>query len=205
MFKIRPCAPEDLDDLYHISLMTGASGQDATALYRDPKLVGHIYSAPYAIFSPECAFVAEDDDGVGGYIVGALETPAFEAVLEERWWPSLRPLYPDPSGTPFESWSADQLRSWQIHHPRLTPKRVAEPFPSHLHINLLPRLQGQGIGRQLIERWLAIARGLGSSGVHLGVNPDNRAAMRFYRAGGWREPVLEKPRPKSVVWFAMTL
>ena len=205
MLTIRPCAPEDLDALYHISLMTGASGQDASALYRDPRLVGHIYSAPYALFAPECAFVAEDDEGVAGYIVGAVDTAAFEARLEESWWPTLRPRYIDPSATPHQDWTADQLRSWQIHHPRLTPRRIAEPYPSHLHINLLPRLQGQGVGRRLIDTWLATVRGLGSRGAHLGVNPDNLPAMRFYRACGWREPVLERPPPKGVVWFVIDI
>ncbi len=205
MVKIRPCAPGDLDDLYHIALMTGASGQDATALYRDPKLVGHIYAAPYAVLAPECAFVAEDARGVAGYIVGAVDTVAFEAMLEAEWWPRLRPLYEDPSDIPYADWTADQLRGWQIHHPRLTPQRVTALYPSHLHINLLPRLQGQGVGRQLIETWLDTVRALGSNGAHLGVNPDNLAAMRFYRACGWREPVLEKPPPKGVVWFAKAL
>jgi len=205
MFKIRPCAPGDLDDLYHIALMTGASGKDASALYRDPKLVGHIYAAPYALFAPEFAFVAEDGEGVAGYVVGAVDTAAFEDLLEDRWWPRLRPQYADPSAIPYEDWTADQLRSWQIHHPRRTSSRIAEPFPSHLHINLLPRLQGQGVGRRLIDTWLATISAMGSKGAHLGVNPDNLAAMHFYRALGWREPVLEKPPPKSVVWFAMNL
>jgi len=52
---------------------------------------------------------------------------------------------------------------------------------------------------------LATISAMGSKGAHLGVNPDNLAAMHFYRALGWREPVLEKPPPKSVVWFAMNL
>src|SRR6516225_6131038 len=119
-YEIRPCVKSDLDDLYRICLATGENGGDATHLYADPKVIGHIYAAPYALFSPDLSFVVEDGVGVGGYILGALDTRAFEALLEENWWPSLRPIYPDPSGVAPASWTADQTRSWQIHHPRPT-------------------------------------------------------------------------------------
>ncbi len=36
---------------------------------------------PYARFSPECCLVAEDRQGVAGYILGAVDTRAFEALL----------------------------------------------------------------------------------------------------------------------------
>ena len=53
MAEIRAVRPSDLDDLYRICLATGAGGGDASALYRDPKLLGHVYAAPYAVFSPQ--------------------------------------------------------------------------------------------------------------------------------------------------------
>ena len=62
---IRPVAPDDLPALYEIALATGAAGQDAAALYRDPKLVGHLYAVPYAVLDPGSAFVVEDEAGVG--------------------------------------------------------------------------------------------------------------------------------------------
>ena len=205
MIQIRPFEADDLEALYAIALATGLSGEDASHLYQDPRRVGHIYAAPYALLSPECAFVAEDEGGVAGYIVGAVDTPAFEALLETRWWPTLRPHHPDPSPKPREAWTADELRCWQIHHPYPTPARIAEPYPSHLHINLLPRLQGRGIGRGLMTTWLDRVRALGSRGAHLGVGATNPRALRFYRAYGWIEPVLERPPPRTAVWMAMPL
>src|SRR5439155_1740259 len=60
MVEIRAFRPADLDDLYRICLATGAGGDEALALYRDPKLVGHVYAAPYAVLSPWTVFVVED-------------------------------------------------------------------------------------------------------------------------------------------------
>src|SRR5262245_16116909 len=94
---IRPHRPGDLEALYRICLLTGDDGQDATSLYNDPRLPGHFSAAPYGLFEPALAFVAQDTAGVGGYILGALDTPAFEQRLERTWWPHLRaPLSQSP-------------------------------------------------------------------------------------------------------------
>ena len=43
-YEIRPCRATDEADLYQICLATGESGQDASAIYKDPKIIGHIYA-----------------------------------------------------------------------------------------------------------------------------------------------------------------
>jgi hypothetical protein len=98
--RIRPSEPGDLDDLYNICLLTADVGGDGTRLFSDPQLPGHLYVAPYAIFEPSLAFVAEDSEseGVGGYVVAALDTVAFQERLERQWWPVLRGRYAEPSG-----------------------------------------------------------------------------------------------------------
>ena len=202
---IRPVAPGDLYALYRICLKTGDSGQDATALYQDPQIVGHLYAAPYAVLEPKSAFVIEDAEGVGAYIVGAVDTVGFEGRMEADWWPSLRQRYAPPTGDP-KGWNLDQTRAWQIHHPRPPPTRITDPYPSHLHINLLPRLQGRGFGQALIDRWLARMREAGSRGVHLGVSPANHRAIRFYRTYGFDEFRFPNPRPQpDSLYFVTTL
>ncbi len=205
MTNIRPCRPADLPDLYRIALATGDAGAHAAGKYRDPELVGHVYAAPYAVLEPRSAFVAEDEAGVAGYILGATDTRAFEALAEAKWWPALRARYASPPPEPFTSLTPDERLRWLIHHPWRAPDRIVEPFPAHLHINLLPRVQGQGLGRRLIDLWLETARGAGARGVHLGVNTANQRAIRFYRAYGLVEPTLAKAPPKGTVWFAAQL
>jgi ribosomal protein S18 acetylase RimI-like enzyme len=185
---IRPYRPSDLDALYRICLLTGDNGQDGTSLYQDPWLLGHYFAAPYGLFEPSLAFVAEDTKGVGGYIVGALDTPAFEERLETKWWPGLRARYPDPRpGLPATQWTPDQYLAHMIHHPWRIPGELAARYPSHLHLNLLPRLQGSGYGRQLTETLIAALRDQGSRGVHLHVSHGNRRAASFYGHLGFTE------------------
>ncbi len=150
--RVRPYQPGDLDDLYRVCLLTAFNGADATGVFRDPRLPGQLYAAPYAAFEPSLATVAEDADGVGGYIVGTLDSLVFEHHLEQDWWPELRLRYPEPTGDLAERLSVQERRAIKgIHRPSETALELAERFPSHLHINLLRRLQGRGIGQQLIQ------------------------------------------------------
>lgn len=205
MIEIRPVQSDDLDALYRIALATGDGGADAAALYRDPNLIGHIYAGPYALLCPRTVFVAEDDDGIGGYIVGAADTPAFEARMEAGWWPALRTVYPTPADVPQADRTPDQRRIHAIHHPRHTPSEITDAYPSHLHINLLSRLRGRGVGRALMDRWLAAVCEIGSTGAHLAVGVANARAIRFYTAYGFRV-LASVPHPAiGAVWLGITL
>jgi ribosomal protein S18 acetylase RimI-like enzyme len=176
---IRPYRPDDLGAVYEVCLKTGNAGSDASALYEDPLLLGHVYVGPYVTLEPELAFVLEDEGGVCGYALGARDSKAFARRLIEAWWPPLRSRYPDPPG-PAESWSPTQHLWHRLHHPESEPPAALDAYPSHLHIDLLPRAQGRGHGTRMMDRLLTALRGFASPGVHLGVHPDNARAIAFY-------------------------
>jgi ribosomal protein S18 acetylase RimI-like enzyme len=184
--SVRLYRPGELDDLYRICRLTADNGQDATPLYRDPVLVGQVFAAPYALFEPSLAFVAHDEAGVGGYVLGARDSQAFEQRLERGWWPLLRSRYPDPPASLDPArWTADQQMAHLIHHRYAVSDELARNYPSHLHIDLLPRLQGRGQGRKLIDTLADALRRQGSPGVHLNVSPRNHRARAFYQHLGF--------------------
>lgn len=183
---VRPYQSQDLEAVYEICLRTGDSGEDATSLYDDPKALGHLYAGPYVALEPDLAFVLEDGAGVCGYVLGALDTRRFKQAMLERWLPPLQEVLPEPSGDP-DSWSATERIYHQIHNPRPNFPAELEPYPSHLHIDLLPRVQGRGHGRRLLETLLATLAEKGSPGVHLGVGAANVRAQGFYRWMGFSE------------------
>jgi ribosomal protein S18 acetylase RimI-like enzyme len=185
--RIRRYQAADLDDLYRICLQTALNGDDATSLFSDPMLPGQLFAAPYAIFEPSLAWVAEDGTGVGGYVLGALDTLAFEQRLERDWWPALRARYPDPRQLDDAISEPERHALQGIHRPFSADPALVSSYPSHLHIDLLPRLQGRGLGRRLIETLLAALRASGSRGVHLHAALANRRAAGFYRHVGMTE------------------
>ncbi|MGH6985568.1 MAG: GNAT family N-acetyltransferase [Caulobacteraceae bacterium] len=199
---IRPYRAADLEALYEIALRTGDAGQDASKLYRDPRLVGEIWAAPYAHLTPRTCFILKDEAGVGGYVLGCLSTRDFERQAEERWWPSARRGRPEPRREERATWSPDDGLRWLIHHPNIVPEAIVGPYPSHLHIDLLPRLQGRGFGRALLDHWFETVRSLGSKGAHLGVSRANARAIQFYRAYGLSELA---PQPKGGLFFVKPL
>lgn len=50
--QVRPFATCDLAGMYRVCLLTGDAGADATPVYRDPDLLGHVYAAPYPVADP---------------------------------------------------------------------------------------------------------------------------------------------------------
>ncbi len=185
MTQIRPATLRDQDALYDIVLKTGLSGADAAPLYDDPQMLGHIYTAPYLTLAPDLVFVAEVDGQVAGYVCGVVDTRAFEAALETRWWPTLRTRYVAPDPARREEWTEDEARADWIHHPQATPAYVAASFPAHMHMNLMPQARGTGVGRRLFDCWLTAARRQGAYSVHIGANPQNSGGIAFWAAMGF--------------------
>lgn len=184
MTVIRGYVPSDLEALYAISLATGHAGRDASHLYADPKMMGHIYAAPYAVLAPDAVLVAEDRDNVVGYAAGSRDSRAWEERLARDWWPQLRAQYADPGDGTGAAMTADQRRAAMIHRPTQTPLSVAARFPAHLHLNLLPIAQGRGLGTRLFAAWRT-AQNAGP--MHVAVNRANENARRFWTKLGFAE------------------
>jgi len=181
---IRPYQPEDRDAIYDICLRTGDSGEDASAQFQDPHLLGHVYAGPYLLLCPDLAFVLADEDGPAGYIIGTSDTVAFVAAYRRRWLPSLTASYPLPDHPPT---NRQEQTLELLHHPeRMLNPDVAD-YPAHLHIDLLPRAQGRGHGRALMTTFLNALRERGVPGVHLGVGAANLRAQAFYAKVGFHE------------------
>lgn len=205
MITIEPFRPEYTNDLYSITLATGDGGRDASHLYADPKLIGHIYSGPYAALEPSLVLLAMDDKGAAGYVLGVTDTPSWEDRLEREWWPKLRAEYPDFGTRPRAEWTSDQRAMHMIHHPPRIPSAVSGPFPAHIHMNLLPRAQGAGIGARLLDAWLELVAEHSPTGVHVGVDPNNERGVRFWSRSQFRE--LEFPIEPSgnTLWMGQKL
>jgi ribosomal protein S18 acetylase RimI-like enzyme len=178
VFKIRPYHPSDLSRLYDICVQTGDCGKDLTDEFTDPDLFGHFYAAPYAVLEPDLCFVLTSDGTPCGYVIGTRDSEEFSRRVEQEWFPALRERYPLPAP------EVDTLAAYIIRaiHRGYQPPPEAVGYPAHLHIDLLPNVQGQGNGRRMMERFLCRLRELRVPAVHLGVAKKNARAVEFYKA-----------------------
>lgn len=185
-FVLRHATADDHHALKRVCLRTGNAGKDATAREDDPDLLGLIYAVPYQLYAPDFAFVLEHTEGVCGYVLGALDTAAFNATLLAEWYPQLQRRVTDPGPDP-ATWRGSDWARAMIHRPDLSLPAPLAPYPSHGHIDLLESARGRGLGRKMMAHLEQALRVAGSSGLHLAVDPRNRNARRFYTAVGYEQ------------------
>lgn len=204
-FTIRPARPGDEPGAYYVCLRTGDSGQDGEPFYReDPDALGRIFAGPYLAFEPGFSLILEDQKGICGYTLGALDSRSFFHRYETEWRPTLCAQFPDPKGDP-SHWTRAQQVHHCYHHPDYFCPEPYDSWPSHLHIDLLPRAQGQGYGRRMIEQLLAQFRRRGSPGAHLGLSAANQRAFGFYQRLGFHELCRTGPPDDRVIYMGKTL
>ncbi|MFI3256672.1 MAG: GNAT family N-acetyltransferase [Spirochaetales bacterium] len=181
----------DIPYLYEICLKTGFNGKNAQDMFYNPYMLGEYYAVNYVFFDPNSCFVAVDTEvnengsltyKPKGYVLGCTNTDAFNKWMDETWLIPLQERYPQgyKGKTDFETQTASLF-----HKKRNTEANRIEDFPAHMHIDILPDLQGKGCGRALTERFLRHASENNVSAVHLGVSADNRNAIAFYQKMGF--------------------
>jgi ribosomal protein S18 acetylase RimI-like enzyme len=180
---IRPFHPSDLPAIYRVCLRTGDAGADASGQHADPDLIGHVWAGAYPVADPGLCWVVTDDGGVGGYLLATADTEGFSRWCTQHWWPALRERYPQTVDPGTLRTAADTALVERLHHP--PHEAVPAGHPAHLHVDLLPRLQGRGLGRSLIETVLAELGRRAVPGVHLGTHPRNTGAVAFYTRLGF--------------------
>ena len=156
-FTIRPCKLEDEAAARAVCLYTGDAGNDASAQYSDPNVLGYRYTSPYIHFSPELAFVLENSRGeICGYVLATLQSDVFYQWYVNEWLPKMWLLYPTiPIGkservarqktvlfSALDETKKDRFIIEGFHKDQLDSFPLFEEYPSHLHIDLLSSAQG---------------------------------------------------------------
>ena len=180
---IRRYRSSDYDAVSRICLLTAAGGQDATGQHVSDELMPDIFARPYVTLEPNWAWVVDVGDGAEGYILCAPDTRGFVERYRDEWMPAFVATY--------EHVEPPVTHDEVIRHLGFTPKRMLIPevdtYPAHLHIDLLPSLQGRGYGRRLIETLADALRAAGIPGLHLSMDPANTPARAFYDRLGFEE------------------
>lgn len=196
--EIRRYRPEDRADCYDVCVKTGSGGQDATGVYVDDNIVPEVFCGPYLDLEPMLAFVVDNGDRVVGYALAAADTRAFVERYRAEVLPAFTQRFGALDGVNAETRDMAQLGL----HPERMLIPAIEEYPAHLHIDLLPETQGQGVGRRLMERLLDELAAQGVTGVHLEMDAANHGAGAFYSRLGFTP--LDSDDPDSAR-FAMHL
>jgi GNAT superfamily N-acetyltransferase len=128
----------------------------------------------------------DDDDRVVGDLLGCRDTTAVElpprAVARHLIG---RGLLVRPGTAPV-LWRTLGDAAVATARRRMPPAQVVdERWPAHLHIDLLPEARGTGVGRRLVDGWLASLRAEEVPGCHLVTWAENGGAIAFFEAVGF--------------------
>lgn len=191
---IRPYAARDRASIQRICCDTAALGQPVERFFPDRDVVAALVTRYYTDEEPASSWVAECDGRVIGYLTGCLDTRRYRRSMARLMPRALlgavaRGLLCS-AATWRLAWAG--LRTWR----RGGFRRVLplERYPAHLHVNLADGFRGHGVGRRLLERFLAQAQEAGSRGVHAVVRTDNLPACRLFETMGFvawsRHPIV---------------
>jgi len=129
---------------------------------------------PYEKLLPDWAYAAREGGGrVIGYLTGCPDTPAFESRsrLVHRWPLFLKALlgfYPRNEDTRrFIRRFLGLEETLESRFPRDQRLRLMSLYPAHLHVNVDGAFRGAGVGKRLMELFLADLESAGVPGVHL--------------------------------------
>ena len=214
---IRSYRPADRRAVAEVCVRTAAAGDDARGLYSDDMLMPEVFALPYVDYDPGLAFVvvrpddaepgvAEDGDDplrvedgrLVGYVIGVADTAVFVEWWKEAWGPQFAARHPEP-GAPQTPGAQPSFPEAGLLAAGTDPTRMLLPadelaaFPAHLHIDLLPEAQRQGLGRRLVDTLRAALAARGVPGIHLGYASTNVAARAFYDRLGFQELPSSRP------------
>lgn len=169
LFNIRKAALKDLDACRHICIETAMWSDISKESVR--RYLTKSFCDPYIEHFIDSCFIAEDTEGVFGYIICAPDYGRYSKVVDKYY-------------------SAGAKKSFFQRLKKLlslsSEKKRVERYPAHLHINILPRGQKRGVGKALMKALFSELQGLNVEGIHLGVDGRNKNAMSFYEHLGFK-------------------
>jgi ribosomal protein S18 acetylase RimI-like enzyme len=195
--EIRPYEPRDRAAVREVCHATAYEGDGAALL--DPRLFTDLMTRAWTDFGAGPLWMVEQEGAVQGYLAGCFDLRRFARIQTWR-------VVPPAVARALAAGLLFRPALWRLltgllrflaasrGGPRL------EGYPSELHIDLLPPVQGHELGTRLVEIFLEEASRRGVPGVHATVYAENERARHFFEHLGFqplgRRPAF-RPPPKD--------
>ena len=168
MYQIRQFKEKDATGVRAVCLALADDEWKSNPLFAEA--LQDVFCRYYIEEEPENCFVAVDEtDQVKGYVLGSADYNAYaDRFMEHIVNKSQNPVTQAMGSSSMETIAA-----------------FTKEYPAHLHIDLLPECQGQGIGRSLLDTLAMHFKKQGIPGLLLDVAKDNTGAIVFYEKCGF--------------------
>jgi ribosomal protein S18 acetylase RimI-like enzyme len=175
------------NNLIDICYKTGWSGEDLTGknIFNDKKSFAMVYVLYYIEHEPDNCFVALENGNVIGYVIGTVNTSNQKEFFRKKIYPKivLRKIFITSWKYPESVKNLTQLLKTTI--ASNMDKKILLNYPAHLHINVLKKHQGKGIGSMMLTKFIEHMKQNEIAGIHLGTSSQNQKAISFYKKFGF--------------------
>jgi GNAT superfamily N-acetyltransferase len=184
--KIRKFEAKDRQAVRQIAHDTALMGESASLFFEGKEVISDAFSLYFTDYEPGSCFVAEINDQVVGYLIGArrkvcaeavfngqLALPLFFKALKSGIFLKIKNLF-------FIFSCLRDLLVNGIKTPDFTRK-----YPAILHLNIKEGFRGQEIGTKLIAAYFDYLKSEKISGVHLATMSEQAAS--FFLSQGFQQ------------------
>lgn len=170
MYQVRKFEAKDAEEVKKVCIDLADEEWRNNPLFAEA--LQDVFCRYYIEKEPENCFVAVDTHGqVKGYVLGAKNYETYASgFMENIIKKSQNPVTQAMGSSSMEA---------------IAP--FSREYPAHLHIDLLPECQGQGIGRILVETLAEHFKKQGVPGLLLDVAKNNTRAIAFYEKSGFSQ------------------
>jgi ribosomal protein S18 acetylase RimI-like enzyme len=167
---VRPYQSKDFENCRDICYVT-SHGFDKDKYKR---ALWYMYCDYYLIHEPEtCFVVANDNDEAIGYVLCAKDHKVYRKQFKRYYSEPLRKAS-------FKHWLYFKISTF-------LDRGYARKYPAHLHIDIKPEGQRQGMGHKLVDALVAKLKELKVPGLFLTVSDKNEKGVGFYRKYGFAQ------------------
>lgn len=184
--KIRKFVAQDRGAVRQIVYQTALIGEPAELFFHGQEVISDALSLYFTDYEPVSCFVAEINDSVVGYLIGAKNKIAAEAIFNRQIaWPlflkALKSgIFLSLKNLKFIFSCLIDLFKNGIYTPNFN-----QAYPATFHLNIKEGFRGRKIGAKLISAYLDYLKIAGVSGAHLATM--SLSAANFFLAQGFRE------------------
>ena len=172
MITIRPYKDSDKEQLELICIETADKNIRDTAKKREMLLLE--YNRYYTRACKDTIFVADCGGKAVGYILCDTNYNNFLKNFKKNEYKQLKKI--------------DFLNAVNFYLSLKGEKIYSKNYSAHMHIDILPEFQRQGIGHKLVDALKCKLEGMNVNGVFLSVSMNNKIGVPFYYKYGF-EPV----------------
>ncbi len=170
---VRPYLKKDFRYVQDICVATSKYADEDTPSNR--ALLCAMYCDYYLDNQSDYCFVAVDDNDVPvGYILCAVDLDDYEEKMQQLYLPLVRKI----SGGEYYRFGAET---------KVAQRYVREGYTAHLHLNVLPEYQRQGLGGQLVQTLEDKLRGMFVEGAYIICGQKAEGARAFYLKRGYED------------------